>query len=148
MGASIPSTDGNRAARACVDTGAVRIHPVQMNIILALVMLAALAACPGPTAAPTEDTYSSGDTECTPGGEPLLGEARIVCAPGTLEPSGACTASEATSIRQTLTCEDYASVGDQRLEQEYGTCALAAGSECCACSFDLDATCDPCETND
>ncbi|MDP2310409.1 MAG: hypothetical protein Q8P18_30610 [Pseudomonadota bacterium] len=127
---------------------------------LAFLIWVLLAACSGPssdspadddTGAPSDsdsDSDSPADTACTPEGEPLEGDARIVCAPGTLESSGACTGSESPTVRETLTCESYASSGDQVLSQETGTCAADAGAECCVCSFEVDVTCDPCVTND
>lgn len=130
-----------------------------------LLTLALVTACSGPSyddpedsgtvadtdtvnAADTDSATDSADTGCTPEGEPLVGEARLVCAPGTLEEAGACTASEAPSVRVTMTCASYASSGSQTLEQESSTCTVDLGAECCACSFDLDSTCDPCEVND
>lgn len=101
----------------------------------------------GDTDAPAE-TNTPSDTGCTPEGEPLLGDARITCAPGTLEASGACTPTEPMAVSETLTCESYASVGQQIIEQEQDTCATDAGAACCACVFELDASCDPCVIND
>ena len=138
-----------------------RIVPPRGRVPMLLLLV--LTACSGKSPADTDtgapaDTDTSADTDsatdtdadtgCTPEGEPLLGEARILCAAGTLEASGACTVSEAYTVRDTLTCDAYAGHGSQVLDTEVTACMDASGAECCECYFELDATCEPCAVND
>lgn len=94
-----------------------------------------------PTESPPESSDDSGD--CA-----VEGEARIVCAAGDDAPGEGCAPIEEPTVRATLTCESYASSGYQQAYSIARACATDLGAECCVCSFDLDATCNPCEVND